>query len=166
MDHVLFLVKERLRLSRCGDIDLRVHFGLFEFECRVEEQDLCTLHGFGHARVRTFLVNDHAFDKVCIVHCTADFLLHIDVPDIHLAIRIGDERDRLHDDVAEPVLRYFCIFAGQCGLCDLFEHRGIGWLYRNGEPIEHHERLRGSHPVAFRDNSRVDALGKEPLRVL
>jgi len=60
LNHPLFFIKECLELVRAGDIDLSVHFGFLELDSGVEEHDFSLGDFFRHARVNTFLVNDHA----------------------------------------------------------------------------------------------------------
>ncbi len=83
--------------------------------------------------MRPFLVDDHTFNKVRVIDCATDFLLHIDVTNIHLTIGIGNECDSFYKDLTKLLFRYLSIFSGECCLCDLFEDIRIVWLYCNGK---------------------------------
>ncbi len=166
MDHLFILIEKCLHLVGPRDIDLRVDLRFFVLKRSVEEEDFSVLHNFWHSRMCPFLVDDHAFDDLGILHFPANFFLYIHMPDIHGTVRIRNHRHRPHDNTAEQTFVRLGTLAADCGFRNVCQHFSIGRFDAHCNGGKDFQCFYRSLLVSFGNNGRVNMLVEQTFRVL
>ena len=84
LEHVFLLVKERLHLIRVLNIDLRIKLGLFHFQRKIHQSNLCLFNTLRHARMDDFFVKDDPFDQLSISQRLPRFLFDLDIFNVNI----------------------------------------------------------------------------------
>ena len=122
---VLFFFEEQGELVGVGDLNLGVHFGLFDFNSGVDQRNFCIAHTSRHTGMNSLLVQQNAVDERGIFDGTALALFDLDIGEVNQAFIVFDNANGVycsHTNVGHEGLDSTSRFSGEGGLGDLLKH--------------------------------------------